>query len=559
MRDNILYEVGDTLIINVESKITGRVHITSFEDDLSGITESRRVEKEFRTSDEGIFWNDWKTLTNENLSEDQHIVDGLMFIQVRYTRVGDDVSGEISFNNINFYGSREEIQFIAPTINSSIFSGIIGSDGTKRLERNIFKKLYYRGIIPKYIIRAENSDKNEDRDYIDLFFSIARFFAMILRFFKRFENFHNDYDLMREQIRQYGIYFDESDITLEELQFLAQNIYDQIRQRGTDMMFKRKGYILPSGDDVKIDGEFLRLCRIKEMDELLYEYIPLEKVGWCMRQCSPMYRGTCMSVGLNKTKEMSPDFQNLDDFYLSKTGNDSYYTIAQWGDKRVLHLSTRNNGVVGLGRQSDSEDASDYLYVADSKLDYEITFAFALENSQNATIEFGVEGFDVNKNKLNDAFITLDGISITDTFVQIDTSSKMYQVLYYVRGRIHSYSTTYVQGDKLNIGEGKNLCFNNPFVKYILPKIQVTSSGQASILIYDYKIRPLVRGTNIIPLRDGSINNHSLGFIQSSYLFYAYIRNKNNSLSEVEITDIIRKYLLPFNVTDILVFLSKIK
>jgi hypothetical protein len=559
MRDNILHQVGDVLVITIDAKITGKVNITNFVDDLDGITESRRVEKEFRISEDGLFWGDWKTLTSENLSEESYIVDGILFIQVRYTRVGEDVSGEITFNNIDFSGSREEIQFIAPTINSSIFANIIGSDGTKHLERNLFKKLYYRGIIPKYIIRAENNDKKEDRDYIDLFFSIARFFAMIFRFFKRFENFRNDYDLLREQVRQYGIYFDESNITLEELQFLAQNIFDQIRQRGTDMMFKRKGYVLPSGNEVEMDGEFLRLCRIKEMDELLYEYIPLEKVGWCMRQCSPMYRGTCMSVGLNKTKEMSSNFINLDDFYLSKTGNDSYYTIAQWNDKRVLHLSTRNNGVVGLGRQSDSEDASDYLYIADSKLDYEITFAFALEGFQDATIEFGVEGFDSRKNKLNDAFITLDGLQITETFANIGTTNRLHSLMYYVRGRIHSYSTQFVQGDKLNIGEGKNLCFNNPFVKYILPKIQVTSSSQASILIYDYKIRPLVRGTNIIPLRDGSINNHSLGFIQSSYLFYAYIRNNNNSLSEAELTDIIRKYLLPFNVTDIMIFLSKIK
>ena len=107
-----------------------------------------------------------------------------------------------------------------------------------------------------------------------------------------------------------------------------------------------------------------------------------------------------------------------------------------------------------------------------------------------------------------------------------------------------------------NIGFGTNLDFNNSFVKYILPKIQISSTEKTEVAIWDYKIRPLVRGTNILPLKDGTINSHSLGFIQSSRIFYAYVRNNNNSQSQDEITDIIEKYLLPFNVTDIFVFMS---
>ena len=65
-----------------------------------------------------------------------------------------------------------------------------------------------------------------------------------------------------------------------------------------------------------------------------------------------------------------------------------------------------------------------------------------------------------------------------------------------------------------------------------------------------------MRGTNILPLKNGEENSHSLGFIQSSRIFYSYVRNNNNSQSKDEITDIIEKYLLPYNVTDIFVFMS---
>ncbi len=103
---------------------------------------------------------------------------------------------------------------------------------------------------------------------------------------------------------------------------------------------------------------------------------------------------------------------------------------------------------------------------------------------------------------------------------------------------------------------GTNLYFNNSFVKFILPKIQIRGQFSTEVAIWDYKIRPLVRGTNILPLKDGTINSHSLGFIQSSRIFYTYVRNNNNSQSQDEITDIIEKYLLPYNVTDIFVFMS---
>lgn len=557
MKDNILNAIGDVLLIDVTPQITGRVHLTDFSDVVDGVTDTRTVHKEFRISPDGVFWNDWQELTSANLSSDDYIVDSSLTIQLRYTRTGSDSTGVIEFKSIDFMGSREAIQFVAPTISSSIFANIIGTPEMKALEENIFKKLYYRGIVPNYIPRAENSDEKEDKDYIDLFFSVARFYSMFIRFFKRFENFQDDFDLMREQVRQYGIYFDEANITLEDLQYLAQNLYDQIRQRGTEMIFKRKGYLLPNGETLQIDGEFIRLLRSKVSDELLYENIPLEKVGWCMRQCSPMYRGTGMSKQLNKTKELSENFEDLSNFVITQSG-DSSYRLMDYDGKKVLDLQANNGGTVGLGRQGEDLDVSDNVYVVDSRLDYEITFAFRVigDPSRHTDIKFGVEGFDAMKHKLDDAFITPNGFSVSETFFTIQTYNKVRSVWYHVRGIIHAYSTANVENSPTNIGFGTNLYFNNSFVKYILPKIQISSTTKTEVAIWDYKIRPLVRGTNILPLKDGTTNSHSLGFIQSSRIFYAYVRNNNNSQSQDEITDIIEKYLLPYNVTDIFVFMS---
>ena len=546
MADNIISNIGDVLIVRIEPKITGKIRFTRYTETIENETEERSLKREFRISQDGVFWTDWATLNIDNLSSEEYFTDSYIQIEIRYTRTGTDESGDIVFKSIDFNGTRKSIQFDAPTLQSSIFGNIIGTNILAKLERNIFKKLYYRGILPDYIKRAENSSYNEDKDFVDLFYSIARFFSILISFFRRWENFRNDEDLLREQVRGYGIYFNENDITLSELKYIAQNILSQAQQRGTEMIFKRKG-VAP------IDGEFIRLTRNRICDELLYEYIPIYKIGWCLGNSSPIYKGTAMAYNLNKTKENTKDFQSLSNFVLSKSGTGSY-SLQNTDNKRVIRLSatSRGTGHSAIGRIDSNINVGDNIYSADSQLDYEITFAFKINSGTNLsklTLNFGVEGFDINKEKLNDAFSTVDGFQVSENF--FDQSMDIWKIgqWYYARGIIHAYSSENVIGSKTNLGIGQDLVFNNSFVKYIIPKIEFyTKTAQnASIDIYDYKIRPLIRGKNILPLKNGSIDSHGLGFIQGSKILYTYVRNNNNGQSEDEIIDIIERYLYPFN------------
>lgn len=549
--DNILNNIGDVLLVTLAPKIMGKVRITNFVDSIEGETEQRSLSREFRISQDGVFWTDWEPLNNENLSSDEFVTDNSLYIEVRYTRTGTDASGVIKFVDITFNGVREENQFIAPTLMSSILNRALDTNELSSLEINIFKKLYYRGILPNYIERADNDDYKEDKDFVDLFFSVARFFALFIIFFRRWERFKDDEDLLREQVRGYGLYFNEGEITLEELQYLARNLFSQAQQRGTQMIFTRRGDVLSNGTEAPIDGEFIRLTQNRSCDELLYENVPKWKMGWCMNQSSPMYKGTSRSFNLNKTRENSEDFQSLSNFVLSKSGSGNY-SLAFSGNKRVLKLNFGSgSGRAGLGRASN-EEVSDNLYTADSQMDYEITFAFKLNNaSSGIKVEFGVEGFDINKNYLNDSFITPNGFTITNEFLNQATDVWKSGKWYFVRGIIHAYGSSNVEQETTNLGFGTNLYFNNPFLKYILPKIQVSSNTATSVEIWDYKIRPLVRGKNIIPLKDGKLDAKSLGFIQAPDFFYTYFRNNNKTQSQQDITDIIEKYLYPFNKTDL--------
>ena len=174
-----------------------------------------------------------------------------------------------------------------------------------------------------------------------------------------------------------------------------------------------------------------------------------------------------------------------------------------------------------------------------------------------SNLSFGVELLNSNKQTIPDATITPDYSKVTNMFLdELSLSHFQANKWYFVRGIIHSYSSQINQNSLLNIGFGNSLVFNNKFVKYMIPKIYLKSTKSTVVYIWDYKIRPLVRGTHIIPLKNGVENSYSLGFIQSPRIFYSYFRNNNDSQSKEEITNIIDRYLLPYNMTSILQFIE---
>lgn len=632
--DNRIYNIGDTLVITVKPKQKGTAIITSFEDSFIGLAEEKKIHRDYRIIEDDMFYTDWVELTNDTINGKELKQNN--YIQVRYTRYGKDLSGYIEFQNIVFNGDFKPELINSPILDNSIFADIAWSEETEALAKNLFKKLYYRGILPVYILRGDNRSVDEDKDFINLFYSVAKYFAIIIRFFKRFEKFYDDEELMLEWLRQNEIQFDESTIKLTQLQFLARHLYDEIRKRGTTMIFKRQGDVV-NDKEIEIDGEFIRLIRSKRSDELLYENMPFKKLGWCLGNSSPLYRGTGFSEKLNKTKENGEDFEDLNNFqtfskrnsnlsivqtdvkfitaivdsiYFDKVQQDleplpeaeyqepqvvsviSNSSVLDWrnddklamvrdnsfnwstvdsdlnsgtttiraikSSKKVLFCKTSGNSACGLGRIDEDVEVSDRIYTADPNLDYEITFMFNPQLIGNAAkINFGVEAFDVMKNKLDDAFIMPNGERVTEMFMDgLPLSNFIENQWYFVRGIIHAYSSSFVENAKLNCGFGNNLTFDNKFVKYILPKIYLSSQNSSQMFLWNYKIRPLIRGTNILPLKSGFENSHSLGFIQAPQIFYAYFRNNNNSQSKSEITDIIERYLLPFNVTDILQFID---
>ena len=558
--NNTMEAVGDSLTIAISCEISGRVTFTSFNEDLTGIEAVADVVRLFRISADELFWTEWTELTDAALAALEPITaDGVMTIEVQYIRRGG--GAPITFNSMTFKGTAVPIEFIAPTIDESIFAGVISSEQTKHIERNLFKKLYYRGVMAEYVTRGADRNYQEDKDYVSLFSTVGRFFAMMVSFAKRFENIYNDFDMLREYVREIGLYFDEKTVTLEELQYLASHYYDEIRKRGTAMVFTRRG-----GDQL-YNGEFVRLFGLNDSDELLTDNLPAAKMGWCLGQSSPMYRGVGDSNQLNKTRETSPDFESLDDFVT--TGNVAIEEIADQyivGYDREKKTPVYKNKVClkitgsgGLGRGDNSTPVSDRIYNADCNLSYEVSFW--MKTDGKGTLNFGVEAFNNFKTALSTGFIRLDSAAVTDYFAEnVPLSAIKSNTWYHVRGIIHAYATkpVTVRTPGLNIMPhlGTQLCYNNYGVEYILPKIQLGGDdATATLYIWNYKIRPLVYGRNILPLKETlRVDARSNGFIQSRQLFYIFLKNNNNTMSQAELERIVNRYLIPYGYQPVFVY-----
>lgn len=301
INDNICTQIGDILYFE-SNPIWGMIRqFSTVTDEIDGETSNRYFQKKFRYSyDGGIVFSDWKDLTdieisnvfedwlnqNENYLSASFDEQSDLKFQFSYERVGNDNTGELVLNAVKIDGRYlpRDLQF--KTINNTIFSDIINNNiDIFNMSMNLVNKMYETGIIPEYIDRKKEDQPSllEDRDYIDLWKTVAEFYVMIFTYALRFSNIYWKRDLLCEYLQQKGIFIcDCRDII--EMQKISQNFYDEVRLRGTVEIFRPKGYqyfigkrqanIAPLDYDISpmnfvvIDG-----IKYKESHELPYGWV----------------------------------------------------------------------------------------------------------------------------------------------------------------------------------------------------------------------------------------------------------------------------------------------
>jgi hypothetical protein len=264
LKDNVCTQIGDALFFET-TPIWGMMRqFNSLQEDIIGETQTRYFDKQFRYSyDGGIVYSYWKTFNQVELSnvfedwlnQNNNLLSaGLdeqsdLKLQFKYERAGTDNTGELILNKISMNGYFMYRDFDFKTINNSIFSEIINNNiDLFNLTMNLANKMYEVGVIPNYIERKQEEQESllQDRDFIDLWKSVAEFYVMIFLYALRFTNIYWKRELLCEYLAQKGIFLCNCNDIIE-MQKISQNFYDEIRVRGTSEIFKPKGFNYPIG------------------------------------------------------------------------------------------------------------------------------------------------------------------------------------------------------------------------------------------------------------------------------------------------------------------------
>lgn len=454
-----LESIGDSIIIKANYPVFEILTTVSFVDVVNNTTGTRLFTKEFRYSVNGIDWSDWTALTNPNLIGLSFGTKEMLIIEYKYSRSGADATSYIEFESITLTGT-----FDKPTVsrlyqNSNFYTLFDLHDGrVLNWAVNVMQKMYDENTgVPAYIERTP--------DLIVYLTTVAHFFALSVQYMREIGGFTDNTQLLSEYLIQKGIYVCDQ-ASLVDLQYIMNNFYDEIRQRGTSQIYK------PKEASVKdVDGELLRLICHGECDEFIFALFEKEKSNWYINQGSPLYQGNRFAFGFIKGYEFSQDAVSLTPYPLIESGRVSIDTDAK--GEVILIDNVDINDEAGIG--VTTIDVTKAINV-DVSLDYEITFEIKqVELLDNIT--FGVSGFDCAGTTQID-FLEVDSLATTSNLFFSKKQLNRNDIWYQVRGIIYNKDKAQLTTPQalLNIGFGNNLVFQDG-VEKIVPYLVIENDG----------------------------------------------------------------------------------
>ena len=550
--DNSLSEIGDVLFIQTQANIAGNIlELTSYTDDVEGVTSDRYFTKQFRVSMNGVVFTSWMDLTTPNLNSVSGLTGGIVYFNFAYTRAGTDTTGLLKFNDVIINGDIEAFSCSGITTHLSIFDGYsCGNVYTAELCNNLLKKLYERGIVPEYI---ERGDGKTDTDYVAFWRSISCYFSMFISFAKDFDNIINKSDWLIEYLREKGMYICADDSLLSDLQYLAGHFYDEIRKRGTIEIIRPKGYTRLDGSTVPVNGELLRLVCWSTCEELLFALAKPERIGWCVGNSSPMYRHTLYEEQLIKGYENTKPVLDLKKYPLLNSIGVSTQVIIDPEGNNTSAMRLRNDGFsigqnVGIG--GNSEDDFRLSMVVSPYLDYEITFWLKVSNRNSEIPKFtlGATCWGCVDGVYGLKQITARTSAINNVFAS-GFSLPQKERWYFIRAIIYAYKTDLIAppDDQLNINIGNNLRFASKNVTRMTPHVWMQTRSDKNYCrsyVWDFKVRPLR-------------TNYSNGFLNVANILHIIAKNKNAKYSNEISENIIRKFLVPYGSLPMLTWLGQ--
>ena len=542
--NNILTEVGDSIIIQANIPITGLNAITGYIDSVLNETASRYFKKEFRYSLDTINWTVWQDLNIPNLIAIPVDPTYDFMIEYRYTRDGSDTSGTLVFENVDLQGLYTP-QNCSITFQNSVFSYFFSSCNSLPVLQwciSVLEKIYKPGIVSKTLIRDENQNQNnEDRDYIDFWRAVCCYFGTLVAYAREFETFPTNRYLLIEYLKQRGMFICDN-APLVDLNYLMDNFYDEIRHRGTAMI------AIPKGTDVNgtpkpVNGELLRmLCYDPDCDEFLFGVSEFDSLGLVVNSWSPLYQGIAHQDQFTKIYEPTDDFVDLNNYPLINAGNCSIITDTI-GD--VMSISGVAAGAkAGIGIVDPSMPTAidaEFMTNISTEVTYELSF-YVLQTGAPAPLSVRFYGYDVNESPKQIRDVKISPLMPVSNDAIVEEILPLSATYYHVRVIIHPANHIYDPTPSVStpdIGTGNNLKVTDLVCK-ILPEIVVDNTNgvitSGEMRIWGMKFAP-------------AFTPYSTGFIGVSNFVQTWIQNNNGAYTNQQITNNMLRYLLPYRAT----------
>lgn len=509
--------------------------------------------------DGGKTYTDWKVFNSSAVKEIGGLTDS-------FDLVFDYVYG--SFPNMpefNVFASNSlasenrNVQY-----DKSIFKLFFDNDDERVLlwSMNVLEKLFSSGIVPLYIKR-DNQD-----DYNSFFLAITQFFAYIVIYSRQFRKLEDSDLLIKEFIEGWGIVYENIN-SLTERQYLFNNWKNEFYKRGTSQ-------IISSGE--VIESELKRLVGYKSPNEFIFAILAPQDVGWCLGWSSPTWTGTetvnalskGYDYGIGYTGENYGDFMSFskNEITLDNEGNsvtNEIRTSHNWeiqideGNIPSRYFEDKTVGVnnieqypiigsvtaeylediytlkpTGSGRSGISSEVDKSkmieVYVG---LDYEVTVWVRAESLDPQNIEFGVDCYNYNLEKVKPVKVT--DFRDSTSFFEGDTYQspcKVPGVYYQLRGIIYNVKTEKKPDFYLNFENGRPLRFMDT-IKYMAPYVVQNREGVVSdIHIAGICVKPIN-----LPFSQGYLGQKNVVAMYSTI---------NTPRTKSDIEEFIKNYLVSY-------------
>lgn len=373
--------VGDVHEYNIEVPLRGWDELSSLSVAGTGITGSRYCDLLVSYTFDGINYSEFAPLSVSIMAP----IRSDFIVKVRMVRAGGDNTGQIVINSLTLNGDYLQSYYDVWDLSGTIFAGIIYEDERwNRLWINLLQKVYQKGIVPEFLVRGADIYP-ADQTYIEFWKYQCMFWALIVELgFRKIEGLTEDRADLLDFLRQKTLFFCEDEVTLEQLQYVAQNVWDEIRQRGTHMIHYAANvplgggmptYIIPADIEKQIDGELLRYLCYDVLKEHVFAYYSRHWSGWNLDNTFINQYAYRSQIQLNKSPENTQDllldnytvynpvdtFQDVLKDRLILTEDDLFFLVTEDDNPIVI-----DGPVYGVAYLSASNAASTDLYLLET-------------------------------------------------------------------------------------------------------------------------------------------------------------------------------------------------